>query len=114
MCSCSTANSDLGAFEDFLKSFKSSSTDAADALEDLNLDEDGLSDEYDFMDDAGGANPAQRTRRREKHPKLKYMQLLQDISDREKDNILIELDDLEAVRCSPYPHDRQTLTAVVV
>jgi DNA replication licensing factor MCM7 len=52
------------------------------------------------MEDADGENAGQQqTRRgREKHPKLKYMQLLQDISDRKQSNILIELDDLETVR----------------
>jgi DNA replication licensing factor MCM7 len=72
-------------------------------LQDLNLDEDGLSDEYDFMDDADGDNAAQRTRRRERHPKLKYMKVLQDVADRKQSHILIELDDLEAVRSPPPP-----------
>jgi DNA replication licensing factor MCM7 len=89
----------IDAFVDFLKTYKTSSTDATEALEELNLDEeDGLSDEYDFMEDADGENAGrQQTRRRERHPKLKYMQLLQDISDRNQSNILIELDDLETV-----------------
>jgi DNA replication licensing factor MCM7 len=93
------------AFQDFLKSYKSSSTEAADALQDLNLEEDGdgLSDEYDFMEDADGDSAGQRTRRREKHPKLKYMQMLQDVADRKQSHILIELDDLDTVRPSHTP-----------
>ncbi|KAF1987815.1 MCM-domain-containing protein [Aulographum hederae CBS 113979] len=83
------------AFEDFLRSYKSSSSEATDALENLNIDEDGLSDEYDFMDDAedGGA---QRRRNRSAHAKVKYMKLLQDVADRAKTQIVIELDDLAA------------------
>jgi DNA replication licensing factor MCM7 len=48
------------------------------------------------MDDADetGAN-TRSSRRRE--PKLKYMQILQDIANRDKTNILIELDDLAVV-----------------
>ncbi|PYH47585.1 DNA replication licensing factor MCM7 [Aspergillus saccharolyticus JOP 1030-1] len=86
----------LEGFKDFLKHFKSfesaSESAATEAIEDLNLEEDGTSDEYDFMDDV--EDGAQRPGRRRREPKLKYMQLLQDVADRERTNILIELDDL--------------------
>ena len=92
----------LDAFKDFLthfKSFQSASEAAAtEALEDLNLDGDGTSDEYDFMDDIAeetGGVPRRSTSRRE--PKLKYMQILQDVADRERTQIIIELDDLDTV-----------------
>jgi hypothetical protein len=84
-----------GAFEDFLKSFKSSTVEASEALEGLNLDEDSLSDEYDFMEDADAG--AARTRRNQQHPKVKYMKMLQDVADRKIADILIELDDVEQV-----------------
>lgn len=83
-------------FKDFLQNFKSFET--ADAIEDLNLHEDV--DEDDLMEDAG-ADGEQTTERRRKEPKVKYMQILQDVADRVKDNVVIELDDLQAVglRC---------------
>ena len=92
----------LNGFKDFLKSFKtfqsSSEAAATEALQDLNIDEGRTSDEYDFMDDVDdveGANTRGARRRRE--PKLKYMQVLQDIANRDTSHILIELDDLATV-----------------
>lgn len=91
----------LNAFKDFLQHFKTlqstSESAATEAIEDLHIDGDRTSDEYDFMDDVGddAQRPgADRTRR---EPKLKYMQMLQDVADRERPNILIELDDLATV-----------------
>lgn len=65
----------------------------------MNLDEDVGSEEYDFMDDAENGNGAQRSRRgaQQHGPKLKYMALLQDVADRRKDHITVELDDLDLV-----------------
>ena len=94
------------AFRDFLESFKTSQTtseDAAvDAIDDLNLNGDHTSDEYDFMDDAADGD-ADRTRRagRSRPAKRKYMDILQDVADREQSSVLIELDDLQEV-CSQY------------
>ncbi|MCJ1227513.1 Mcm2-7 hexameric complex component [Toensbergia leucococca] len=90
------------AFEDFLSSFKSSASaseaSATDALLDLNIDEDALSDEYDFMDDVAQPNGNASTRRREKDrdPKKKYMEILQKVVDRQIDQVTIELDDLDS------------------
>lgn len=69
-----------------------------DTLGDLNLEEDGFSDEYDFMEDISD-EPRQGPRRQQQqqHHKLKYMKLLQDVSNRRKDQIIIELDDLAEV-----------------
>ncbi|KAL3457372.1 MCM2/3/5 family-domain-containing protein [Aspergillus heterothallicus] len=91
----------LDAFKDFLKHFKSSESASAsaatEAIEDLHIDEDGTSDEYDFMDDVNESGAQSRgTRRRNREQKLKYMQMLQDVADRERADILIELDDLVA------------------
>jgi DNA replication licensing factor MCM7 len=95
------------AFQDFLQHFKSfqsaSEATAAEAIEDLHLDGDGTSDEYDFMDDMDIGDEGQRsgrTNRRQRDPKHKYMQVLQDVADRKRTNILVELDDLDTVRAS--------------
>lgn len=92
------------AFEDFLTSFKSSQAEneilAQDALQDLNLDEDGTSDEYDFIDDVEDGT-GRRSRRRDgengHHPKIKYMNMLQKVADRELNQVTIDLDDLVEV-----------------
>lgn len=78
--------------KDFLQNFKSFET--VDAIEGLNLGEDV--DDDDLMEDAE-ADGRGTTERRRKGPKVKYMQLLQDIADRIQHNIVIELDDLESV-----------------
>ena len=92
------------AFEDFLTNYKSTTTEtddlAADALQDLNLDEDGLSDEYDFMDDVGNGKES-RPGRRLPAPKRKYMDLLQKVVDRKINEVIVELDDLDNVRSAP-------------
>ena len=95
------------AFQDFLQQFKSfqstSEAAAAEAIEDLHIDEDGTSDEYDFMDDMDNGDDGQRpgrTNRRQRDPKHKYMKILQEVADRKRTNILIELDDLDTVRAS--------------
>lgn len=91
------------AFKDFLKHFKTfesvSEAAATEAIEDLHIDGDATSDEYDFMDDAeeDGAQRSRTDRRKRRDPKHKYMQMLQEVADRERTNILIELDDLETV-----------------
>ena len=92
------------AFEDFLSSFKSSASateaSATSALEGLNIDEDDLSSEYDFMEDvdvqAGTSRATQRTSN-SPEPKRKYMDILQKVADRQLAEICIELDDLDAV-----------------
>lgn len=93
----------LDAFKDFLKHFKtlqsSSEAAATEALEDLNIDGNRTSDEYDFMDDIEDEGAGARRR---KEPKLKYMQILQDLANRDSSNIVIELDDLEIVSLLKY------------
>ena len=91
------------AFRDFLENFKSSQSKfeetVADTLDDLNLDEDRTSDEYDFMDDVAGDNGSRSRRAGRSRPsKRKYMSILQEVADRERSSVLIELDDLEEVR----------------
>ncbi len=72
---------------------------ARNALQDLNLQDEDLSDEYDFMDDvADGDRVSRRGPEGAQDPKLKYMKILQDVANRDVSEILIELDDLHAVR----------------
>ena len=84
-----------------MTNYKSTTTEtdrlAADALQDLNIEDDGLSDEYDFMDDVtNGKEPRQRNRPYPQ-PKRKYMEMLQKVADRDLNQITIELDDLDNV-----------------
>jgi DNA replication licensing factor MCM7 len=79
-----------------LRNFKSSATETEDALEDLRLDGDGTSEEYDFMDDADDNAEAARTRRRgAQKSKAKYVNMLQDVANRKTSQVLIDLDDLQ-------------------
>ncbi|KAJ5281715.1 DNA replication licensing factor MCM7 [Penicillium angulare] len=105
----------LDAFKDFLKHFKTlqstSEAAATEALEDLNIDGNRTSDEYDFMDDAEEDGAATRGARRRREPKLKYMQILQDVANRDVQHILIELDDVEVFERS-LPDDQQGMKLV--
>ena len=82
-----------------MQNYKSTTTDL-DALEDLNLDGDGTSDEYDFMDDVTGEKETRQLNGAGSGPKHKYMDMLQRVVDRKLNQITIELDDLENV-CHP-------------
>ncbi|KAI4865151.1 DNA replication licensing factor mcm7 [Hypoxylon rubiginosum] len=84
------------AFENFLENFKTSPTQSiTHAIGQINIDEDDLSDEYDFMDEDDDAH---ERRRREKvaakTPKHKYADIMQKLADRTADEVLIDLDDL--------------------
>ncbi|KAI1335617.1 DNA replication licensing factor mcm7 [Xylariaceae sp. FL0016] len=86
------------AFEEFLSSFKTSPEQTlTHAIGQINIDEDDLSDEYDFMDeddDATERERRQRQRKPSKLPKHKYADVLQRLADRSIDEVLIELDDI--------------------
>ncbi|KAF1836620.1 DNA replication licensing factor CDC47 [Decorospora gaudefroyi] len=84
------------AFVDFLKNYKSTSTEAADQLQGLNLNGngDGGEDEYDMVDDAD--DPAPNGTQSRTKSKLKYMNQLQEVANRMRDEIQIDLNDLEA------------------
>ncbi|KAF1929552.1 DNA replication licensing factor CDC47 [Didymella exigua CBS 183.55] len=90
------------AFVDFLKHFKSSSTAAEEQLERLTLGGNANDDECDMADDSDGPAPSQRARR----SKSKYMDMLQDVANRVRSDILIELNDVDAVR---RPYERATV-----
>ena len=97
------------AFEDFLSNYKSTVSELDLAVQDLNIDGDGTSDEYDFMDDvtAGGKEARQQQSDGQYGaPRRKYMDLLQKVADRELDEVTIELDDLDNVR-SKHRESRQ-------
>lgn len=89
----------LDAFQSFLDKFEVSKTaqeEAAEAIDGLHLDGDHTSDEYDFMDDAEDEGTNNATNRRRPNTR-KYRQMLQEVADRERTNITIELDDLKEV-----------------
>ena len=67
------------------------------AVQDLNIDGDGTSDEYDFMDDVAGGKDARRPNGQSKEARRKYMDMLQKVADRDLDEVTIELDDLDNV-----------------
>ncbi|KAH6650281.1 MCM2/3/5 family-domain-containing protein [Chaetomium tenue] len=86
----------LTAFEHFLSDFKTSPQETiTHALGNITIDEDDLSDEYDFMDEDDNA---QQQRRREKPqkqvPRHKYKDMLQDLADRNISEVVVDLDDL--------------------
>ncbi|KAF3912080.1 hypothetical protein ABW21_db0202959 [Orbilia brochopaga] len=73
-------NKQQAAFEDFLKGFKTSQTDPAQALQNLHIDDED--------DELFGATT-------DRSPKVKYLETLQKIANREVDAVTIELDDLD-------------------
>lgn len=101
------------AFRDFLENYKSFQEDtAAEGLEDLHINGDNTSDEYDFMDDIDERDDGHGRRRRhpDTEPKRKYMRILQEVADRKQSNLLIELDDLDEV-CRRFCHLLVFMTA---
>ncbi|KAJ9142117.1 DNA replication licensing factor MCM7 [Pleurostoma richardsiae] len=84
------------AFEAFLQDFKTSPEQAiTHALGNINIDEDDLSDEYDFMDeDEDAQQRRQQEKARQRLPQYKYKDMLQKLADRQLDEVLIDLDDL--------------------
>ena len=76
-----------------MQNYKSTATEL-DAIGDLNLDGDG--DEYDFMEDAAGDKDGRRNGA-SREPKRKYMDMLQKVADRQTNEVVIELDDLDNV-----------------
>ncbi|OAA61714.1 DNA replication licensing factor [Niveomyces insectorum RCEF 264] len=86
----------LGAFKDFLASYKTTPEHAiTHALGNINIDDDDLSDEYDFVDeDDDAAERRAREKAARRQPQLKYMNVLRQLADRKVDEICIDLDDL--------------------
>ncbi|KAJ4321766.1 DNA replication licensing factor MCM7 [Neodidymelliopsis sp. IMI 364377] len=90
------------AFVDFLKHFKSSSTEAEEQLEGLNLNAND-DDEYDMVD--GEDDPAPGSQSRNRPSKVKYMNILQDVANRARSDILIDLNDVEAYEKAAVDED---------
>ena len=88
------------AFRSFLEKFETTRTasdEAAEAIDGLHLDGDHTSDEYDFMDDeTDGRNGGSRIQ----GTKRKYIEMLQEVADRDRQNVLIDLDDLKEFEAS--------------
>jgi DNA replication licensing factor MCM7 len=67
-------------------------------LSNIDIDDDDLSDEYDFMDDDDDAQTRrQREKARSRLPQYKYKDILQKLADRQANEIVIDLDDLATV-----------------
>lgn len=82
------------------------------AVQDLNIDGDGSSEEYDFMDDAPGAKEGRQPNGQNEEPRRKYMDMLQKVADRDLDEVTIELNDLDNV--STHQSFRRTMLMYVV
>jgi len=93
---CMLNNFLLVAFESFLGAFKTTQTaSVADGLLDMNIDDDDLSDEYDFAESDEEAQEVRRAARKQAWmPRKKYMEILQQVANRQQDEVTIELDDL--------------------
>lgn len=82
----------------FLSEFKTSPEQIATALGNISIDEDDLSDEYDFMDeDDAAAEQRRRQQKQKRAPRHKYVEMLQQLADRQIDTVEIDLDDLDSV-----------------
>lgn len=93
------SKSHAAAFESFLKDFKTSPEHTlTTALGNITIDEDELSDDYDFMDeDEQARDRRQQERAKRKTPQHKYNDMLQQLANRRLDEFAIDLDDLVTV-----------------
>ncbi|KAM0738999.1 hypothetical protein ACQRIT_006736 [Beauveria bassiana] len=86
------------AFEVFLKDFKTTPEHTiTTAMGNITIDEDDLSDEYDFMDDDDESGERRRRDREHRRaPHHKYQEIMQKLANRTQEEIVIDLDDLAA------------------
>ncbi|KAL2016529.1 hypothetical protein VTK56DRAFT_3423 [Thermocarpiscus australiensis] len=86
------------AFENFLSDFKTSPEQTiTTALGNITIDEDDLSDDYDFMDQDDEAHQRrQQEKARRRTPQHKYKDMLQELADRKINEVVIDLDDLHS------------------
>jgi len=93
-------NHETAAFKNFLTDFKSSPQETiTHALGSITIDEDDLSDDYDFMDEDDNAQQQQQRRQKKTQPqppRHKYKDLLQQLADRKLSELVVDLDDLHA------------------
>ncbi|KAI1005553.1 DNA replication licensing factor [Podosphaera aphanis] len=86
------------AFEEFLSSFKcapaKTTTSYAQILDDLN-DDEAFSDDSALIDEGFGEQTSRQANvNRDTLPRLKYMEILQRVSDRDENEITVDLNDL--------------------
>ena len=68
-------------------------------LGNVTIDDDDLSDEYDFMDDDDQAEQRRaQEKARKRGPRHKYKEMLQEIADRKVNEVVVDLDDIAQVR----------------
>lgn len=80
-----------------MQDFKASPTDTiTHALGNINIGEDDLDDEYDFMDDDDQDEDRQGNGNRKK-PYHKYRDMMRQLADRKIEEVLVDLDDLTQV-----------------
>jgi DNA replication licensing factor MCM7 len=94
------------AVEEFLTHFKSAPEEIATALGNVTISDD-LFDDLDAMDEDGGT-PASATRAGRRRggqkkskapaPRQKYVDMMQSLADRKIDEVVVDLDDVAAVR----------------
>lgn len=65
---------------------------------DVTIDEDDLSDEYDFMDEEDDTGDRRRRDKEQRRtPNHKYKEMMQKLADRIIDEIVLDLEDLATV-----------------
>ncbi|KIH90858.1 minichromosome maintenance protein 7 (cell division control protein 47) [Sporothrix brasiliensis 5110] len=86
----------LAAFKDFLTNYKTTPEHAiTHALGNINIDDDDLSDEYEFVDETDeAAERRAREKAARRKPTHKYRDLLQKLADRQVDEVTVDLDDV--------------------
>lgn len=65
------------------------------------------------MDDVAGTKEKQQPTSQSEAPRRKYMDQLQEVVDRNRHEVLIELDDIDSVRLMPYTLCRRLTDPVV-
>lgn len=66
------------------------------------------------MEDVSTAKEKQRPTNQTEGPRRKYMDQLQEVADRKRDEILVELDDLDNVSWTQFLASRDSLTGPIV
>lgn len=86
-------------FTSFLLDFKTSPEQTiTTAIGNINIGDDDLSDEYDFMDEDDEAQHQRlREKARRRTPQYKYKDMLQQVKDRKLGEVLVDLDELASV-----------------
>lgn len=87
------------AFEDFLTKYKTSPQETiTHAIGQITINDDDLSDDYDFMDEDDNSRGQRRRQKPAQKPaRHKYAEMMQELADRTLDEVVIELDDLAQV-----------------